>query len=86
MLTNESKGKDWKAATPEEKRDYIEACCQRSTESGVKPISPSMLEDGISEYYRFHEKYDHELDEAHGIILSAIIKFGHYGPMTSKWT
>jgi hypothetical protein len=48
---------------------------------GLNPISASTVEEGISKYYRFHEKFHHELGEVFGDISSAVIRFGHYGPL-----
>jgi hypothetical protein len=86
MLTNESVGKDWKTASHEERLTYVETCCCRCVELGLKPISASLVEEGISEYYRFHEKFHHELGDAFGVISSAVLEFGNYRRLTDKWT
>lgn len=86
MLTNQSTGKDWKEAALQERMAYIEAGCRRCVELGLNPISPSMVADGVSEYYRFHEKFHDDLEEAFGAITSAIFQFGDYRKLTSKWS
>ncbi len=57
-----------------------------AVETGGNQINGSIVVEGISKYYRFHEKFHHKLEESFGEISSAVIKFGHYGPLMKYWT
>ena len=83
-LTEHATGKEWLAATQNQRRSYVEAGCRRCAEAGVSVNCPSLLEEGISEYFRHQDKLHHELGDAFGEISSTIVGFGHYRRLTDS--
>ena len=77
MLTHESRGEDWVADTADERRAYVEAACQRCREAGLE-IPPWSAQEGISEYFRDHAKFHHDVGDAFGEVSSAIARLGYY--------
>jgi len=78
MITNKSTGADWLAATPDDRRCFIERACHKAIADGLGIVSPSLAEEGITAFAAVPHLRKQSVLFLFGQVFSACHHMGHY--------
>ena len=85
MITKESTGADWLAASPGVRREYVTRKCRGCIDAGLGSSSPSLAEDGVSAFFAIPSLRRHLVSFAFGQIHTAIVKLGDYHELVDSF-
>ena len=85
MIHKNAGRSEWQQATPDERREYVTRACQRCAQKGLGMALPSLVEEGITEFFTAPLCHNKPVHFIFGEVFAAITKLGHYRSLLDQY-